>query len=164
MARCKQGTQAVEGIPAIASRVLHNSHRRPHELHWSCVLLPRRDGNRLKGCWGARFWDCGARFFGSNSRRFRRRKRPWTRLSSFCTSKTCYCRGWCSVRCTKYYILWFVLDLHHRQRYFCICGCYETMTQLRVAGWFCRVFTETTGILRSPIRTALRAGEWLVSF
>jgi hypothetical protein len=27
----------------------------------------------------------------------------------------------------KYKILWFELDLHHRQRYFSICGCNRTL-------------------------------------
>jgi hypothetical protein len=29
---------------------------------------------------------------------------------------------------TKYKILWFVLDMYHRQRYFFICGCNQTVT------------------------------------
>jgi hypothetical protein len=28
---------------------------------------------------------------------------------------------------TKYKILWFVVDMHHRQRYFFICGCKRTV-------------------------------------
>jgi hypothetical protein len=31
---------------------------------------------------------------------------------------------------TKYKILWFVVDLYHRQRYFFICGCKPTVTNL----------------------------------
>lgn len=40
----------------------------------------------------------------------------------------------------KHYLLWFVLDLRNVQRYFCNCGCYETMTRFRVFGWSCRFF------------------------
>jgi hypothetical protein len=29
---------------------------------------------------------------------------------------------------TKYKILWFVVDMHHRQRYFFICGCKQIVT------------------------------------
>jgi hypothetical protein len=29
---------------------------------------------------------------------------------------------------TKYKILWFVVDMHHRQRYFFICGCKRIVT------------------------------------
>jgi hypothetical protein len=29
---------------------------------------------------------------------------------------------------SKYKILWFVVDLYHRQRYFFICGCKRTVT------------------------------------
>jgi hypothetical protein len=31
----------------------------------------------------------------------------------------------------KYNILWFVLDIHHGQRYFFICGCHWTVTKYR---------------------------------
>jgi hypothetical protein len=33
---------------------------------------------------------------------------------------------------TKYKILWFVVDTYHRQRYFFICGCKQTV---KIAGW-----------------------------
>ena len=29
---------------------------------------------------------------------------------------------------SKYKMLWFAVDRHHRQRYFCICGCKQTVT------------------------------------
>jgi hypothetical protein len=35
---------------------------------------------------------------------------------------------------TKYKILWFVVDMHHRQRYFFICGCNRTVTKKRPRG------------------------------
>ena len=31
----------------------------------------------------------------------------------------------------KYKILWFCVDTHHRQRYFFICGCKQTVTKPR---------------------------------
>ena len=31
----------------------------------------------------------------------------------------------------KYNILWFVVDLHHRERYFFICGCNQIVTRLQ---------------------------------
>jgi len=30
---------------------------------------------------------------------------------------------------TKYKILWFVVDMHHRERYFFICGCKLIVTK-----------------------------------
>lgn len=30
---------------------------------------------------------------------------------------------------SKYKILWFVVDIHHRERYFFICGCNQTVTR-----------------------------------
>jgi len=31
---------------------------------------------------------------------------------------------------TKYNILWFLVDMHHRERYFFICGCKRIVTKL----------------------------------
>jgi hypothetical protein len=32
----------------------------------------------------------------------------------------------------KYKILWFVVDMYHRERYFFICGCEQTVTRTGV--------------------------------
>jgi hypothetical protein len=33
---------------------------------------------------------------------------------------------------TKYKILWFVVDMYHRERYFFICGCKQAVTKAGV--------------------------------
>src|SRR5580704_8140948 len=38
----------------------------------------------------------------------------------------CFAAGYLRMH-RKYKILWFELDLHHRQRYFSICGCNRTL-------------------------------------
>ena len=40
-------------------------------------------------------------------------------------------RSGCMESQRKYKILWFVVDLHHRQRYFFICGCNRIVTRLQ---------------------------------
>jgi len=55
---------------------------------------------------------------------------------------------------TKYKILWFAVDMHHRQRYFFICGCKRIVTlpglrnrRGRSAGSeFCGSFTFPTPV------------------
>jgi hypothetical protein len=59
------------------------------------------------------------------------------------------------VMAQKYKILWFVVDLYHRQRYFFICGCNETATNpaRRTAGRPLR--EETSRLFHSPVSRSL---------
>ena len=47
----------------------------------------------------------------------------------------------------KYKILWFVVDTHHRERYFFICGCNRTVTKTGVKSLRQTAQEETTRTL-----------------
>jgi hypothetical protein len=50
-----------------------------------------------------------------------------TRKDELSTAKVqCFAAGYLRMH-RKYKMLWFELDLHHRQRYFSICGCNRTL-------------------------------------
>jgi len=72
---------------------------------------------------------------------------------------------------TKYKILWFVVDMYHRQRYFFICGCKQTVTFPAVkTRWgaaekseFCSNFTSPLNVC-SQIHIALPFPGWDMPF
>jgi hypothetical protein len=71
----------------------------------------------------------------------------------------------------KYKILWFVVDMYHRQRYFFICGCKQTVTFPAVkTRWgaaekseFCSNFTSPLNVC-SQIHIALPFPGWGTPF
>jgi hypothetical protein len=57
---------------------------------------------------------------------------------------------------TKYKILWFVVDMYHRERYFFICGCKQTLMKAGVKRRRHAVQEEKSSRFFTPLLHALR--------
>ena len=106
-------------------------------MHWSCALLRgARPGTRLGDEIFADFGMSAADGPRAGWHRFsgqRDHAKPRRACSpSFPQEKSnVLWSGYLRMH-RKYKILWFELDLHHRQRYFSICGCKRTVMMFGV--------------------------------